>query len=85
MKLSNHSRKRLKQRGGIKNQKIQNNFFRNALIKGLSPEQIEDEQLRAKLKSKEKYNSKIKYYKGWVFIYSKNSHQLYTTYKLEDI
>lgn len=85
MKLSNHSRQRLKQRGGIKNQKIQDNFFRNALKNGLTPEQVEDEQLRVRLKSREKYNSKVKYYKGWVFIYSKNSHQLYTTYKLEDL
>ncbi len=85
MKLSNHSRQRLKQRGGIKNQKIQDNFFRNALKNGLTPEQVEDEQLRIRLKSREKYNSKVKYYKGWVFIYSKNSHQLYTTYKLEDL
>jgi hypothetical protein len=85
MKLSKHSRDRLKQRANIKNQKIQENFFRNALQKGISPEQIEDEQLRSRLKSREKYNSKVKYYKGWVFVYSKNSHRLYTTYKLEEL
>jgi hypothetical protein len=27
----------------------------------------------------------VKYYKGWVFVYSKNSHRLYTTYKLEEL
>ena len=30
-------------------------------------------------------NSKGKLYKGWVFVYSKNSKQLYTMYKLEDL
>lgn len=84
MKLSKHSRERLKQRANIKSQKIQDNFFRNALRNGITPEQVEDEQLKLKLKSREKYNSKVKYYKGWVFVYSKNSHQLYTMYKLEE-
>lgn len=85
MKLSKHSRERLKQRANIKSQKIQENFFRNALRNGVSPEDIQDKQLQLKLKAKERYNSKIKIYKGYVFIYSRNSHQLYTTYKMEEL
>lgn len=85
MKLSNHSKDRMRERVGIKSKAIQENFFRNALIKGLSPEQVEDDTLKMRLKSREKYNSKVKYYKGWVFVYSRNSHRLYTMYKLEDL
>ena len=85
MKLSQHSKERMKQRVGIKSKKIAKNFFRNALQKGISPEQVEDELLKQRLKSREKYNSKVKLYKGWVFVYSKNSHQLYTMYKLEEL
>lgn len=85
MKLSQHSRERLKQRANIKSQKIQDNFFRNALKNGKSPSEIENEHLKLKLEARQKYNSKIKVYKGWVFIYSKNSHQLYTAYKLEEL
>lgn len=84
MKLSSHSKDRMRERVGIKSKSIQENFFRNALLKGVSPEQVEDETLRMRLKSREKYNSKVKYYKGWVFVYSRNSHRLYTMYKLEE-
>ena len=85
MKLSKHSKDRMKQRVGIKSEKIAKNFFKNALKNGVSPEQVEDSLLRQRLKSREKYNSKVKLYKGWVFVYSKNSKQLYTMYKLEDL
>ena len=85
MKLSKHSRNRLQQRVGIKSKGIQDNFFKNALMYGTKPEQIEDIKLRNYLKSKRRYNSEIKLYKGWVFVYSKNSHQLYTMYKLEEV
>lgn len=85
MKLSKHSRNRLKERANIKSQKIQENFFKNALKYGTKPEQIEDIKLKNYLKSKQRYNSEVKLYKGWVFVYSKNSHQLYTTYKLEEV
>lgn len=84
MKLSNHSKERMKQRANIKSAKIQENFFRNALKNGITPEQVDDELLKQRLKSRVKYNSKVKYYKGWVFVYSRNSKQLYTMYKLEE-
>lgn len=85
MKLSKHSKERMKERVGIKSNKIAQNFFRNALQYGVSPEQVEDELLKQRLRSRQKYNSKVKLYKGWVFVYSKNSHQLYTMYKLEEL
>ena len=85
MKLSQHSRDRMYQRGHIKSRKIQENFFRNALLYGISADRVEDKLLKQRLKSREKYNSKVKLYKGWVFVYSKNAHQLYTMYKLDEI
>ena len=85
MKLSKHSKERMKQRANIKSIHIQEKFFKNALLKGVSPEQVEDSLLKQRLKSREKYNSKVKLYKGWVFVFSKNSKRLYTMYKLEDL
>lgn len=85
MKLSKHSIERMKERANIKNQKIRENFFRNALRKGLSINQIKDEKIQNILKKRIKYNSQIKVYKGYVFIYSKNSHQLYTLYRMEEL
>ncbi len=85
MKLSKHSKERMKERVGIKSKRIAENFFKNALMNGITAEQVKDEKLKQRLKSREKYNSKVKLYKGWVFVYSKNSHQLYTMYKLEEI
>lgn len=85
MKLSKHSIQRMKERANIKSQKIRENFYRNALKNGLSVDQIEDEDLKRKLKGRIKFNSQIKVYKGYVFIYSKNAKQLYTLYKVEDI
>ena len=84
MKLSKHSKQRMKQRANIKNQKIQENFFRNALKNGLSISQVKDEELQKWIKARIKYNCNIKVYKNWVFIYSKNSKQLYTMYELPE-
>lgn len=83
MKLSKHSKERMKERAKVTANQIA--FFRNALDNGLSPGQVEDENLRQRLRSREKYNSRVKLYKGWVFVYSKNSKQLYTMYKLEEL
>lgn len=83
MKLSRHSKERMKERANV--MANQTAFFRNALDNGLSPEQVEDKVLKQRLKSREKYNSRVKFYKGWVFVYSKNSKQLYTMYKLEEL
>ena len=48
MKLSKHSKDRMKQRVGIKSEKIAKNFFKNALQNGISPEQVEDSLLKQK-------------------------------------
>lgn len=82
MKLSKHSIERMRERANVS--RHQENFFRNALKYGKSIAQIEDNDLKTRLQGRIKYNSTLKVYKGYVFIYSRNSHQLYTMYKLED-
>lgn len=83
MKLSKHSIERMKERANVSSNQI--NFFKNALRYGLSVNQIEDEELKKRLQGRIKYNSKLKYYKGYVFIYSRNAKRLYTMYKLEEL
>lgn len=83
MKLTKHSIERMKERANITSNQI--SFFRNALRYGKSIAEINDEILKQRLQSRIKYNCKIKYYKGYVFIYSKNSKRLYTMYKLEEL
>lgn len=82
MKLSNHSKQRMKQRANVS--RNQERFFRNALTNGLSINQIENVELKKWLKSRIKYNSNIKVYHNWVFIHSRNSKQLYTMYELPE-
>lgn len=82
MKLSKHSKKRMKERANIKSEAIQKNFFKNALKYGKSLNDCEDNNLIKFIKEKTRYNCQIKVYKNWVFIYSKNAHQLYTMYEL---
>ena len=66
MKLSNHSKERMKQRANVV--RNQERFFRNALNNGLSITQIESEELQKWIKARLKYNCSIKVYKNWVFI-----------------
>lgn len=84
MRLSKHSKKRMKERANItRNQK---SFFRNALKYGKSPAEINDEKLKYRLISiSMTKKTKVKLYKGYIFIYSKNAHLLYTMYKLEEL
>ena len=82
MKLSSHSKQRMKQRANVS--RNQERFFRNALTNGLSINQIKNEELKKWLKSRIKYNSNIKVYHNWVFIHSRNSKQLYTMYELPE-
>lgn len=82
MKLSNHSKERMKQRANVV--RNQERFFRNALNNGLSITQIKSEELQKWIKARLKYNCSIKVYKNWVFIYSKNAKQLYTMYELPE-
>ena len=81
MKLRNHSKQRMKERTDY-NHKDRRTLFRNALDNGLSIGNIKDERLKQYIMSKG--NCKVKIYKGYIFIYSKNSKRLYTMYKLKD-
>ena len=81
MKLSYHSKKRMIERTNF-NHKERRNLFRLALLHGKSADKIKDEKIRNFMNSKQ--NCKVKLYQGYIFIYSKNSHQLYTMYKLPE-
>ena len=82
MKLSEHSKKRMRERTSLNHQE-RKGLFRKALDYGKSPGVIDDEKLKVYLtKTAEKNDRKVKLYKGYVFIYSKNSKQLYTMYRL---
>ena len=65
------------------NHKERIKLFRKALDEGKSLQEIEDKNVKSYVASKEKM-CKIKLYKDYLFIYSKNSHQLYTMYKLPE-
>lgn len=80
--ISNHGRMRMKERTGL-NHKERKKFFDEAVLKGKSPNDITDEEIKKFLLSKQ-INCKVKLYKGYVFIHSKNSKRLYTMYKLPD-
>lgn len=82
MKISKHGKQRIKERAGVNTNQLQ--FFRNALKNGESYGTVKDEKLKKYLLSKESSNSHAKLYKGYVFIHSRNSKQLYTMYKLPD-
>ena len=79
MKLSKHSKRRMLERTTFNHQE-RRNLFRLALTNGKSIEQIKDEKLRRFMMSKKNCQTKI--YRDYIFIYSRNSHQLYTMYKL---
>ena len=81
MKLSEHSKMRMRERVNLR-YKNKHSFFRQALSKGKSINDIEDMRIRTFFLSKQSYRCRVKLYKDYVFIYSKNSKQLYTMYKL---
>ena len=56
-------------------------FYKNALKKGKSPHQLKEGILKNYLLSKIQWNCNVKYYKGYIFVYSRNSKQLYTMYE----
>lgn len=82
MKISKHGKLRLKERANINTNQLA--FYKNALRKGKSYGSIKDERIKNYLLSKENTHSKAKLYKGYVFIHSKNSKQLYTMYELPE-
>ena len=79
MKISKHGKLRIIERAGISTNQMQ--FYRNAIRNGIDPRNMEEGKIRNYLMKKMHY-CKVKLYKGYVFIYSKNGKQLYTMYKL---
>ena len=80
MKLSKHSKIRLKERTNY-NHKERKQIFKDALKYGKTFNQVKDEKIQNYMKARSN-KCKVKLYKGYLFIYSKNSHILYTMYKL---
>lgn len=83
MKLSHHSKIRLRERTNL-NHKERRKIFKEALQNGLSPDKVKDKKTRDYMNSKNRH-CKVKLYKGYIFLYSKNSHQLYTMYELPEL
>ena len=83
MKLTYHSKLRLSQRTNV-NRKNQKEFFRNALRKGKSWNELKEGKLKKYLQSKENHNCKVKVYRDYIFVYSKNNKILYTVYEVPD-
>ena len=81
MKLSKHSKIRMKERTDYNHQE-RKTLFQKALQYGKSANDIKDNKLKNYLMSKP--SCKVKLYKDYVFIYSKNSKRLYTMYKLPE-
>lgn len=81
MRLSKHSMMRLTQRANIE-KRNQKEFFRAALRKGKSPNNIKDQNLQNFLYAKESTGCKTKVYKNYIFIHSKNGKTLYTMYEI---
>lgn len=72
----------MKERTGLK-KRSQKGFFRKALDNGLDIGKFkENPVVFAYIREREeKYNCKVKLYKGYTFCYGKNSKILYTMYK----
>ena len=83
MKLTKHSKIRMRERTNF-NHNERRSLFRKALDNGESINDIKDEKIKNYLLRKTS-NCKVKLYKGYVFVYSKNSKVLYTVYKLPEI
>ena len=83
MKISKHAKIRIKERTHLDTQE-RRKLFSLALKRGKYIQQIKNKKIHDYLAFKKRYNSQIKLYKNYVFVYSRNSHQLYTMYKLPD-
>lgn len=86
MKLTKHSRERIKERTNIK-KRGQERFFRLALNRGISYGQAKKMKLdKVVVEYLKKLNrgQQVKIYNDYVFIYCKNSKRLYTVYKAPD-
>lgn len=80
MKLTEHSKLRLRQRAGVRSNE-KNKLFRQALLKGISAGNTNNEIIIKYLLKKERH-CKAKIYKGYVFMYSKSGKKLYTMYEV---
>ena len=83
MKVSNHAKNRMRERMDL-NHKERVSLFRKALDNGKSVQEIKEKEIKQYLSGKQKSCSKVKLYQDYVFVYSKNSHRLYTMYKLPE-
>lgn len=83
MKLSKHSKIKMKERANLKSsEKLK--MYKMALRNGKRVGEIKNERIKSYLAPKQKFNSRIILYQNYVFVYSKNSKQLYTMYKLPE-
>lgn len=81
MKITKHGQSRMRERTPL-NSKERKTLYKEALHKGKSPNDITDEKFKNYLLSKP--NCKVKVYKGYIFIHSKNSGRLYTMYEVPE-
>ena len=82
MILSKHSKQRMSERASVKTGKAK--LFRAALKNGLSIGEAKNKGMSKTVicyLAKLNKNQKAKIYKGYVFIYSKGNHKLYTMYE----
>lgn len=82
-KITKHARIRMLERTTL-NHKERRDFYRKALRYGKNPQDIKNPKLRNYLHSKKRWNSYVKLYGGYVFLYSKNNKRLYTMYPLPE-
>lgn len=80
MRLTIHSKQRIKERTGVSRKHDRSKLFRQALDKGISAGETNNQVLKKYLLKKERH-CKAKYYKGYIFIHSKRG-KLYTMYEV---
>ena len=83
MKISHHASNRMRERLSL-NHNERRRLFKLAMKRGKIVQKIKNQRIHDYLANKQKFNSRVRLYQGYVFVYSKNSHQLYTMYKLPD-
>lgn len=83
MKLSRHSKQRMREKANLKSNEMMT-MYKMAMKHGKRVGEIKDEKIKSYLAPKQKFNSRIVLYNGYVFVHSKNSKQLYTMYKLPE-
>ena len=79
-KITKHASIRMKERTKF-NHKERYYLFKKAIKYGKNPQDIKDESLQGYMYSKRR-NAYIKLYRGYIFIYSRNTKRLYTMYEL---